>query len=127
MQWDTVQNNALKEALEGTDVSEAKAKELVEVYLRNCVRNIREYKPVTIVNMGFFYIDPRKVNRLLLKLIKSFREGRTSKEEFDKGYAKYRPVYAIAKTHAPRTGKAYLREMKQKAREAKKTEQANGI
>lgn len=112
IQWDPIQQARAEEVAERQGLPVATVKEIVEVYMRHTIRRARKYEPVVIVNMGLFYIDPRKTGRKLRSVMRRYREGELTLEEVRHTFSVWWPVHEAARKHLPLTGKRYKVNMR---------------
>lgn len=85
------------------------------------IKQMRNFVPFVLPNMGLFYMSTRKTQKLIERMIKSYRsrikygsdEGMTM-EQLKERLPMYWELHNIAKSHYPKTGKRYKREQRKK-------------
>lgn len=107
VQWDTTQQRLAEETSTQLSVELGKTKEVVELYLKSCMRHARKYEPIQMVCMGVFYMDARKTNERVRVVFRSWREKRMKDEVFQEVLAKCLELHRIATEHLPLTGRRY--------------------
>lgn len=107
IQWDPVQQEKIEGVAARFGISVQEAKDIVVYGLGKLIKRPRSFEPSVVVNVGVFYLDPRKTNEKILKMFKKFRRGELSEADLRAFLSEYLPLHSIAKTHSPLTGKRY--------------------
>lgn len=111
IQWDPVQQKAAEEVARKHEITTDSAKSILEFYLRSNMRHVRNYEPVVVVNIGLYYLDPRKSNNKIRNVIRRYREGIVTEEDLRQFLVRYLALHRIATSHMPMTGKKYRLNM----------------
>lgn len=109
--WDPVQQEKIELVAAKHGISVQQAKGIMDFYLQNGARHVRNYEPYVMVNMGVYYLDPRKTNDKLRAIILKYRMGDITLEKAIKDIRIWWPVHQKARTHMPLTGKRYRRSI----------------
>lgn len=112
IQWDPVQQEKIELVANRYQISVERAKDVVEFYLRSVTRHTRKYEPAVVVNIGLYYLDPRKSCAKILFVFKRFRAGNMTEEEFRDFLKTWLPLHRVASTHMPLTGGRYRLNMR---------------
>lgn len=106
-QWDKRQEKIAKEVSDEYKVLTTQTKQAIEIIMRLALSYMRQFIPVTLPNLGRFFLSPWKSTNNLVNIFRARRNGTINEEELRHKLSIYLPIHKIAIKHAIRTGRRY--------------------